>query len=376
VVMEQVKVDGEVVFEDGRYDKKIRGLESPRNSQTGMSALRFGQGRGGVMEIRYTANTFVAPDKARFKYKLEGHDADWRTVGSNERVAYYTNLRPGDYNFRVKACNNHGVWNEVGASLSFSVPPRFTQTVWFPVLCALGLVGAGAGFGFWRMRWQRRVLLAEQSASLERERARIARDLHDDLGTALTGLALEADLARRKHANGSAPALERISSGSRELADRMREVVWAINPRCDDVDNLAGFFAQYAEEFLGAAGLRCRFELQVEIEGVSLGAEARHQLFSAFKESLHNVVKHARASTVELRIEMASGSLNIEIVDDGNGFCAGALTASGNCLRNMRERLNGLGGEARIEQNGSRGTRVIFCVPIERLGKNWSDSRA
>jgi signal transduction histidine kinase len=219
------------------------------------------------------------------------------------------------------------------------------------------------------MRWQRRVLMAEQSASLERERARIARDLHDDLGTALTGLALEADLARRNHANGAAPVLERISSGSRELADRMREVVWAINPRCDSVDDLVGFFTQYAGDFLGTAGFQCRLNLPAEINGLSLGTESRHQLFAAFKEALHNVVKHSKGSAVEIAIQAAEEILQIEIIDNGIGFSGVAPNGTGNGLKNLRERLETLGGEARFENapaGGPGGARVLLRIPISR----------
>ncbi len=386
VLIEEVYADGELIYQDGRRagsnlsgnedaipttqgEDRLHPNATPVQENEGRErspVLRLGPRRARDLRIRYTANSFVAPAKVQFKYLLEGHDSDWRNAEMNERCAYYTDLHPGSYRFRVQACNSRGVWNEARYPFEFSLTPSFTQTPLFPGLCALGLIAASGMFGVWRLRWQRRVLLAEQNVLLEQERARIARDLHDDLGTALTGLALEADMARRSQ-NGWDEALARISTGNRALANRMREVVWAINPRCDWVDRITDFFQQYAEELARAAGLRCRFEVPIEMEKVSLGTEARHQLFSAFKEALHNVVKHARASEVEIAIQVDDKAVHLRVADNGVGFNeAGA--ALGNGLRNMRDRLSAVGGHVKVEARPGSGTMVTMELPLERGG--------
>ncbi len=347
VLVEQVKVDADLLA-----------LESPSTGPRRLPA------RPGVVGIQFTANSFLSPERVRFRYRLRGHDLRWREARSSERQGFYPNLKPGEYNFEVRACNSHGYWNERATSFPFSIPRSFTQTFWFPSLCAGGLLALSGALAIWRLRWQRRVLMAEQSTALERERSRIARDLHDNLGTALTGLALEADVSCRRNPGGSDRTLERISANSRAMADRMREVVWAINPSCDDADNLAGFLAQYADQFLGAAGLRCRLDLPVELEKISLRAEARYQLFAAVKEALHNVVKHSRASQVEISIVCLQGQLRLELHDNGIGFSGSESPSDGSGLRNIRERLAGLGGSLSIESSPRSGTRLVFSIPL------------
>jgi ligand-binding sensor domain-containing protein/signal transduction histidine kinase len=355
VVIEQVKVDKNLIYGEESASSRLR------------ERIRLPPGAARMLEFDYTANSFVAAEKVRFKVILEGHEDNWRLLDSSERKAFYANLRPGNYRFRVKACNNHGIWNERGAEFAFSLAPKFIQTPWFPAVCALSLLAVSGGFAFWRLRWQRRLLLAEQNTTLERERSRIAQDLHDDLGSALTGLALEADVAQKNSGRADGHALKRIASGSRALADRMREVVWAINPKCDSADHLAGFFAHYAEDYLSSAGLRCRFELPTEIEHVSLHSEVRYQLFAAFKEALHNVVRHARACVVAITINVAGGVLRIEVQDDGRGLepmKLGQNASAGDGLENMRHRLASVGGEAKIEFSEGSGTRVILSISL------------
>ncbi len=257
VVIEQVRVDEETVYGDGVAGKHLKSeIRNPksetnpkleiRNQQTATSAapLRLAPGRARVLEIHYTANSFAAPHRMRFKYQLAGHDQDWRSDDFAGRVAFYTNLRPGTYTFRVTACNNHGVWNETPAEFAFALAPYFWQTWLFYVLLGAGIVGLAAGVQGYRLRWQRRLLQAEQRQALADERSRIARDLHDDLGTALTGLALQVDVLRRAAHDGSALG-NRLSDSAariRALAQHMREVVWTVNPRCDTVSSFASFW--------------------------------------------------------------------------------------------------------------------------------------
>src|SRR6185436_3526834 len=125
--------DEKVVYGDGCHKNPESEIRNPKLK------LKLPPGRAQGLEIQYTANSFVEPERVRFQYRLDGHDTDWRHDEANKRVAFYSNLRPGSYTFRVKACNNHGYWNEVGDSFAFSLAPRVTQTIWFPVSCAFGL---------------------------------------------------------------------------------------------------------------------------------------------------------------------------------------------------------------------------------------------
>ena len=156
----------------------------------------MGPGRH-YLEIHFTGLSFIAPDKVQFKYRMEGVDPGWVEAG-NQRLAIYNFIPPGEYRFRVLACNNDGVWNEEGATLALEVRPYFWQTLWFKILGGILLVGgSGGAIGFYERRKARRKLeRVQQQRALERERARIAKDIHDDLGANLTRITLLSDSVR------------------------------------------------------------------------------------------------------------------------------------------------------------------------------------
>ena len=208
VVIEQVRANGRVVFGDGaRAESTVHSPQStvhPPPLRYGAAGsprsavhpvLRLGPGGGRVLEIHYTANSLLAPERVRFRYRLEGYDRDWLWDDQNRRVAFYTELRPGDYTFHVRACNSHGAWNEEGDRFSFQLAPHFYETWAFYAACGAFLVFAGPAVHYRRVRILGRIQRAEHERALQEERARIAKDLHDDLGANLTGLALQLDLA-------------------------------------------------------------------------------------------------------------------------------------------------------------------------------------
>src|SRR5262249_29675464 len=146
---------------------------------------------------RYTANSFAAPERVRFKYRLDGYDRDWHWDDDNRRVAFYTNLRPGTYTFQVTACNNHGVWNTSPEAAVFLLAPYFWQTWEFYGLSGLAVVVAAIGWHLQRLHGARRLQQVEHQRAIEQERTRIARDLHDDIGASLTGVALQLEAVQR-----------------------------------------------------------------------------------------------------------------------------------------------------------------------------------
>lgn len=359
VVLESVIADGVVVFGDDRKP----GIEPASHAPP-----VFGAGRARVLEFRYAANSFTDPGRVRFKYRLEGYDGGWRRDDQNRRVAFYNNLRPGPYTFRVIACDNHGRWNHEGARFSFRIAPHFWQTWYFYALCAAGLFGLAAAVHANRLHWQRRLLKLEQQRALANERTRIARDLHDDLGTALTGLALELDVIRR---DGSAlgPVSQRLAQTAgrtRDLAERMREVVWTVNPSCDTVSSLAGFLEQQASQFLKSDGLSGRFDFPEDIPPLPMDAETRHELALSVREALTNVVRHARASEVVVRLEIRDGNLVITVADNGAGFLLGERLQPNHGLENMRGRLARIGGVFECASTPGRGTCLSFVIPLRQ----------
>lgn len=256
------------------------------------------------------------------------------------------------------------------------------------MLAVLAVLGAAWSWHSRRMRTQRLIQNLEQERVLQEERARIARDLHDDLGANLTCLALQADLARGQLPvnEPSGARLEALARDSRSLVDRLREVIWSVDPKCDTLDHFADYLCGRAEEFLHAAGLNCRLDVPRDLEPWPLAGETRHNLLLVVKEAVHNAVKHAGASEVRLSLRLAGNALEVTVEDDGHGGVptqareaaepaltvtadSGGLAAKphGYGLASMRRRVEDLGGAFEISHQAGQGTRVKLSVPLRQL---------
>jgi signal transduction histidine kinase/ligand-binding sensor domain-containing protein len=318
------------------------------------------------VDFEYTALSFVAPENVCFRYRLEGVDAGWVEAGAR-RVATYPRLSAGRYRFRVLACNNTGIWNETGASLGFIVRPFFWQTWWFrfSVVAAFSasLIAIVRYVSFRRLREELRVL--EEQAALHRERARIAKDMHDDLGASLTEIALLSELAAQDVAapQKAEAHIRKITGTARQVVKSLDEIVWAVNPRNDTLAHLIDYAGQYTLDFLRAPGIRCRLDLPETPPARTIPADVRHNLFLVIKEALHNVVKHAHATEVWLRAAASDEGLRISVEDNGCGFERPVEHAGADGLRNMRQRMIEIGGGCFIESRPGAGTKVIIEMP-------------
>lgn len=330
-----------------------------------LSPSRLPPGRGKVVEFRYTGNSLVAPEKVLYRYRLEGYDNEWTDAG-NRREAFYTNLRPGPYRFQVVACNNHGVWNQAGASVALVFAPYFHQTWAFYVLCGLASVTTAFGLHRRRVRVLARIQRLEQQHALDLERSRIAQDMHDEMGSSLTRIRLLSELARRDLHEPSAaePHLAKIQHTSGELFRSMDEIVWTVNPRHDTLDSLVGYICRYSQNYLGLAGIRCRLDVPAAPLNQPLTSEQRHNLLLAVKEALHNAVRHAQAAEVWMRVAVTSSQLVIAIEDDGRGFNSSDADANRNGLANMRRRLEELRGRMEIVSSPGHGTKILLYLPL------------
>jgi signal transduction histidine kinase/ligand-binding sensor domain-containing protein len=348
-----------VVIEQIKAGEKDVDVPTPNSDHRN---LRFGPGRGRVLEIRYTANGFSAPEKVQFRYKLEPRDQTWHPVGA-QRFVFLHSLRPGSYTFRLAACNHHGAWNETGASFAFSLAPHFYETwPFYFVSGALALL-AGLGLHSQRVRGLHRIQRLEQQRVLEQERARIARDLHDDLGASLTGVALQLEAAQR-HGRAEGDQLAALAGETRSLAHELRELAWTTNPRCDNTVSLAAFIGEVAERFSQAAGLECKLNLAAGSNSQVVPARMRHELLVVLKESLANVATHAHARRVAVALSQANGEAHLVIEDDGRGFDP-ARVAAGNGLSNLRERIQQLGGSFTVASQPGRRTTVTAQLPLQ-----------
>ncbi len=355
VFIEQVWIEGE--------PQRAEGLRRPPQEAV---ALRTGQHR---LEIEYTGVSLTAPDRVRFRYRLDGLETEWTDAG-NSRRASYSRLPPGTYRFHVTACNEDGVWNETGRSLAVVVWPPFWRTGWFLGLSAAALLGLVAGTVHWvsTQRLRRQLEQLRQQEAIERERGRIARDLHDQLGASLTQMALLAELLETDQAPPAETAAHgrQLAQSARDTARALDEIVWTVNPSNDTLEGLVNYLCKYAQDYAGVAGLRCRLDVPPALTTAPITPETRHHVFLAAKEAITNVVRHARAREVWLRVRPGTEACVIEIEDDGVGPAgmdtARARTRSG--LTNMRRRLAEVGGRCDITPGPAGcGTRVRLEIP-------------
>jgi signal transduction histidine kinase len=201
--------------------------------------------------------------------------------------------------------------------------------------------------------------LARQQA-VERERARIAKDIHDDLGANLTLIAVLGDLAQQERAG---ERIEKMASTARQAVKSLDEIVWAVNPRNDTLAHLIDYTGQFAVDYLRAAGVRCLLDVPENAPAREVPTNVRHNVFLVVKEALQNIVKHARATEVWLRISATTQDLRIVIEDNGSGFARAPEDALADGLRNMHQRMQELGGRCRIQSRVGAGTEIIVELP-------------
>ena len=309
--------------------------------------LRIGPGKA-RFEFHYTALSLTAPEKVHFKYKLEGLEKEWLDAGS-QRTALYSYLPPGHYNFRVLACNNDGVWNEAGASLAMILLPHFWQTWWFRTLAGATVVLCLAGIYELRLAAARRLL---------RLRLRIARDLHDEVGSNLGSIALLSEV--NKIGGGKEEALE-IRRIAVSTIDSLRDIVWFLDPASDNMTDLQLKMKDTARSMLPGIGFE--FNAPEDTNGAKPPLELRRNLFPIYKEILHNVAKHSRAGQVEIEVQNTARFFTLRVHDNGKGFDERTIQP-GNGLKNLRRRTAEMGGKIDIESQPGEGTTITVTAPI------------
>jgi len=343
------------------FDKPL----SLRQSLTSLDALELSYSQN-YFSFDFVALNFTSPEKNRYAYKLEGLDPDW-IYTNDRRYASYTNLDPGSYILRVKAANNDGVWNEKGLALSVTINAPYWRTWWFRILVVVAI--AATLFAVYRYRVQKLL-------EIERLRASIATDLHDDIGSTLTEIALYSDVALRDLKASSSERLlapqdatrltalmEEIGSTARNLIDAMNDIVWSIDPKNDSFEFLLLRMKTHAARMLEAKGINYNIDIPQELSGLQLPLGFRRRFFLIYKEAINNVIRHAQASRVTLAMKKERGSLFMTIADNGIGFDPSRAN-TGNGLRNMRERAASLPGNLTIASSQDAGTTVTLSAHI------------
>ncbi len=290
------------------------------------------------------------------------------SMGSgNFRQAIYGQLSAGQYTFHVRGLDAMGRLTGAEASVSVLVPQPFWKTPWFwgVVVIAITALMIGVSRYFVWHRMRREMARLKQQRVLEQERLRIAHDIHDDLGARVTQISLLSAMAQE---NTSFPDkaradFDKVSKMSRELVSALYETVWAVNPENDNLEALGNYLCQMVKQLCEPTQLRCRFHVQDLPHEVQVSSQTRHNISLAVKEAVHNIIKHAKASEVTIRMAFADGVLDVSVMDDGTGFRP-AENISGHGLSNMKQRLQNIGGHCFIESQPGQGTTIRLRLRI------------
>jgi signal transduction histidine kinase/ligand-binding sensor domain-containing protein len=312
-------------------------------------------------QFEYAGLSFVAPQKVRYRFMLEGFDHSWTEAGSR-RTAYYTNIPPGTYTFRVQASNNDGVWNTQGAELAFELRPHFYQTVWFYALMALALAGLVV------LLLRLRLLRAEREfRAVLGERNRIAREIHDTLAQGYVGISVQlevlSELLRHKKLEDAAKHLDKTRGYVREGLDDARQSIWSLRSQ-DAAETTLPVQMRRLVEHAEGHGLEAKFNIHGAYRPMPPGTE--REILRVAQEAIHNVKKHAAAHNLVVQLEYGASDIALEVRDDGRGFDADHVSGNGTApgapghygLTGMRERAAAIGGTLEVTSTPGSGTTV------------------
>jgi signal transduction histidine kinase len=323
------------------------------------------------LTIDYTALSLVVPEKVHFRYKLEGWDRDWQDAGTR-RQAFYTNLSPRKYRFRVVACNNSGVWNEEGAALDFVIPPAWYQTNWFRVLCVavfLALLWALHQLRLRQMARQFNMRLEERVG----ERTRIARDLHDTLLQSFHGVLLHLQTVSNELATGNTKEkIDGVIDQAEQSIVEGRGAVQGLRASTIERNDLALAIRTLGEELAAADTRSWRPEVTVQVEGAArnLNPIVRDEAYRITGEAMRNAFCHADAKQIEVEIHYDDRQFRARVRDNGKGIDPQIISDNGReghfGLRGMRERAKLIGGKLTVWSELDSGTEVELSIPAGR----------
>lgn len=359
-------------------------------SNTGVLILNHDQN---VVSFSFAALDYTNPEQNRYAYQMEGIDPDWIYVDASQRFAKYADLNPGTYSFKVKGSNNDGIWNETGTSLKIIIKPPWWRTSFAYLIYTLFLLTASYTFLRWEVnRRQRKIrtqlqrekelrqlqeaehraIVAElqsKTAKAQKEkekgqiRIQIAGDLHDEIGSNLSSIVMLSDILQKQTivASDDKHRLIKISEIARKSAESMRDIVWFVNPKNDDMQKLLIRMRESANNLLHHSKIDFNANLP-DFEAVN-GLSFRRNLFLIYKEALNNIARHARASQVKINFSYENNIFQMCIEDNGTGFNPERVY-SGNGLKNMHRRAEEMQADIRFQSAKNHGTRILLSVKI------------
>ena len=341
----------------------IRAVSSDGKARTPVSPLALPTGTNNL-HITFTAQGLAAPQRTRFRYRLQGVDNGWQDAG-DRREAFYTNLQPGAYRFQAIAANRDGVWNTAGATLDITIPPTFVQTLWFKALCALALLAAVALAWRWRLAQMARLIEARHLERLH-ERERIARALHDTFLQEAQGTVLMMHTAMAQ-IPPSLPARAAMERGIGYIEKAMiegRDEVMGLRSSARADEPLDAALQRYGERL--AAGLPPGFRMHVRGTPRQLAPLVKDEVFAIGREAIWNAFRHAEATEIELDLVYTSGGFTLLVSDNGKGIAPDALTRAENGhwgLVGMRERAANIGATLEVGNREGGGASLRLTLP-------------
>lgn len=308
--------------------------------------------------FRYSVISLLPPSRIRYTCMLEGLEDHWNTWTTNTEVSY-GNLTPGSYVFKVRAINGEGIRSPVSA-FAFTIRPPWWRTTWallfFTLLLLILIISA-----FWYVAEIHR----REIRMITRERSRIARELHDDVGAELTRITILSQNLQKKPALDAEilEKLQKISDTGKRLLGSIGEIIWAMNPRQDNLESLTAYILKYVTEYLDTAGIRVKIEYPDTIPGRMVSDPYRRNVFLAVKEAVSNITRHSKATEVRFSLFLDDSQVTIEMADNGSGFSPEIKNGAGNGLKNMQERMKEVGGSFGIFSEPGKGALVRFRFP-------------
>lgn len=314
--------------------------------------------------FEFSAPNYVSGTQVHYQYLLEGLTDTWVDLDTENKVSF-SNLDGGTYVFKVRAANRQGVWSEKMASISLEIIPPFWKRIWFYISCAV-LIGA---ITYTLYRYRINELIKRQEI-----RNKIAQDLHDSMGSTLSSISVYSQVAkiyREQHKEQQLQqTLERISETSGEMISEMNDIVWAINPRNDQMDAMLQRMDSFAKPLLAAKEIQFRFEYDETVKLLNLEMTRRKNFYLIFKEAINNVLKYAGCKNLLVTISIKHQQLQMLVKDDGKGFDVSTISQkasaslSGNGLYNMQMRAKEMKGECVIESEPGKGTTLTLRLPV------------
>ena len=320
------------------------------------------------LQFTFVAPTFDHPELLTYEYKLSGLNESW--VETKNNTVEFSALDPGAYAFQLRAKKYNSDWSKPEV-LRFEIISPFWETLWFRLVVAnsLILIFYIVLTNIVSRKYRRQLAAYEQQRALQLERNRISTDMHDDLGAELTNIVILSKIAKKtlnltEDQNNN--IVDKIAVASNDVINKMNEIIWALNPANDTLSNLVSYLHRYSKEYLDLNTIAVDIDIPHDIPDITLKAAYRRNIFLVLKESLHNIVKHAGAKVVHIKIEIEKpqNKFSLSIKDDGKGFSVDERTGTGNGLVNMKKRMTEIKGTINMVSANDSGTTVNVVVPL------------